>query len=243
MNKVLVSPIAFNEYVKLEQVIQRFLKSPVFGQVDFLILDDCSTDGTPELIARYAAQGVATLRQPKRMGVGAGIRRAIHHARQNGYEVLVIMAGNNKDSADEIPVLIEPILKDGYDFVQGSRYLKRFGAGGDMPYYRRLGTKFYAWVMSQATKAKLTDTSNGFRAFRLSIFDDARININQDWLDQYELEPYLLYKVLTLGFKFKEASVTKIYPPRKLGYSKMRPIISWWSIMRPVIYLRLGIKK
>ena len=89
----------------------------------------------------------------------------------------------------------------------------------------------------------MTDSTNGFRAMRLSIFNNPKINLNQSWLDCYELEPYILYKSLTLGFKVREAPVTKIYPPKKLGYTKMRPLSGWWSMLRPLVYLGLGIKK
>ena len=98
-------------------------------------------------------------------------------------------------------------------------------------------------LMSMITGKKVTDSTNGFRAFRLSIFDHPEIDIKQQWLNQYELEPYLMYKAIKLGFKFCEASVTKIYPPKKLGYTKMKPLIGWWSILKPLFYLGLGIKK
>ncbi|MCB9747644.1 MAG: hypothetical protein H6755_04465 [Candidatus Omnitrophica bacterium] len=153
------------------------------------------------------------------------------------------MAGNDKDNPQEIPRLIEPILREEYDFVQGSRYKQANGIGGDMPEYRKWATKLHPLLMSIITKRKLTDTTNGFRAFRLSIFNDTRININQLWLDKYELEPYLLYKAIVLGYKFQEVPVTKIYPAKKLGYTKMKPFVGWWSILRPVIFLGLGIKK
>ena len=243
MDKILVCPVAFNENVKLKRVIERFLKSRLRSRVDYLIIDDASNDGTLEMIQPFLWQGVQTIRHECRQGVGAAIRTAIHYARENGYEILVIMAGNDKDNPDEISQLIDPILNEGYDFVQGSRYLGASQISGDMPYYRKLATRFHPWLMTIATKKKLTDTTNGFRAFKLSILNDHRVNINQDWLNQYELEPYLLYKVLTLGYKFKEVAVTKIYPPRNLGYTKMKPIVGWWSILRPLIYLRLGIKK
>jgi len=243
MNKVLVCPIAFNENVKLESVINRYLRSPARGLTDYLILDDCSTDGTTEMIARYASQGVMTIRQAHRSGVGAGIRATIKHARGKGYETLVIMAGNDKDNPDEIPQLLEPIQKEGFAFIQGSRYLKSGGIGGDMPIYRKFATKLHPMLMSLFTGRTLTDTTNGFRAFRLSIFDDKNINIDQDWLDHYELEPYILFKAIKGGHQFKEVPVTKIYPSRKLGYTKMKPITGWWSILRPVFYLGLGIKK
>ncbi|MCK5013551.1 MAG: glycosyltransferase family 2 protein [Candidatus Omnitrophica bacterium] len=243
MSNVLVCPVAFNENVKLKNVIERFLKSSVYSQVDYLIVDDASDDGTTEVINNFASQGVKTIKHQRRQGVGAAIRTAIQHARSQGYEVLVIMAGNNKDSPDEIPRLTDPVIKEGYDFVQGSRYKEHEGIGGDMPLYRKVATKMHPWLMSLITRQKITDSTNGFRAFRLSIFDHPEINIDQSWLDHYEIEPYLLYKAITLGFKFKEAPVTKIYPPKKAGYTKMRPLTGWWSILRPVVYLGLGIKK
>ena len=241
--KILVSPVAFNENVKIKSVIERFLKSPVYGKADYLVVDDCSTDATTDVICSYADKGVKTIKHAQRSGVGAAIRTAIRYAEKNGYDVLVIMAGNDKDNPEEIPQLIDPIIKDGFDFVQGSRYKHAQGIGGDMPAYRKFATKLHPFLMSLFTGRHLTDTTNGFRAFRLSLFKDKRINIDQEWLNQYELEPYLLFKAVTLKYKFTEAPVTKIYPPKKLGYTKMKPLVGWWSILRPVFYLGLGIKK
>ncbi len=243
MNKILVCPIAFNENVKLENVIKRFLKSGMIDRVDYLVMDDCSTDGTTEVIQSYADKNVMTIRHDKQLGVGAAIRTAIKYARKEGYDVLAIMAGNDKDNPEELPRIIDPILNDGFDFIQGSRYLSADGIGGDMPFYRKIATRMHPILMSIITGRKVTDSTNGFRAFRLSIFDHDAINIDQPWLDKYELEPYLMFKAIKLGFKFNEASVTKIYPAKKLGYTKMKPIIGWWSILRPLIYLGLGIKK
>ena len=243
MSKILVCPVAYNENVKLESVIKRFLKSCVYGKMDYLIVDDCSDDGTTDMIQRFGAQGVQTIRHQKRSGVGSAIRTAIKHAIKNNYDVLVIMAGNDKDNPQEIPQLTGPILKDGIDFVQGSRYKHKSGVGGDMPFYRKIATRLHPLLLSFFTGRRLTDTTNGFRAFRLSIFKNPEINIDQAWLDRYELEPYLLYKTIKLGFKFAEAPVTKIYPSQKLGYTKMKPITGWWSILRPVFYLGLGIKR
>ncbi len=51
------------------------------------------------------------------------------------------------------------------------------------------------------------------------------------------------HKAITLGYKVKEVPVTKIYPPKQFGCTKMTPLVSWWSILRPVILLGLRIKK
>jgi len=86
--------------------------------------------------------------------------------------------------------------------------------------------------------------TNGFRAYKLKIFLDKQINIWQDWLDDYELEYYIHYKVLTLDYKFKEVPVSKIYPYRhKGGYSNISPFHDWWKIVGPLIYLKTGVKK
>ena len=243
MNKILVCPVAFNENVKLKSVIKRFLECKSRGKVDYLIVDDASSDGTTEMIQSFANDGVQTIKHQQRSGVGAAIRTAIKHAKANGYDILVVMAGNDKDNPEEISRLIDPIINDGKDFIQGSRYKGTNGIGGDMPFYRKIATRMHPMLMSLITGRKVTDSTNGFRAFRLSVVDHKDINIDQSWLNQYELEPYLLYKAIKLGFKFDEAAVTKIYPAKKLGYTKMKPLIGWWSILKPLVYLGLGIRK
>ena len=243
MRKILLCPVAYNENVKLKNAIERFLRGPAVALVDYMIVDDASTDGTTEMIKSYASRGVKTMKHASRMGVGAAIRTAIKYAISNHYEIVVIMAGNDKDNPDEVPLLTEPILKEGYDFIQGSRYVNGTRIGGDMPNYRKLATKLHPLLFSLVTGRKVTDSTNGFRAIRLSILQDKRFDIDQPWLNTYELEPYLLFKAIKLGYKFKEVSVTKIYPSRKLGYTKMRPIVGWWSILKPIFYLGLGLKK
>ena len=243
-HQVLVVPVAYNEKIKLGNVIGRFLQSQMALQADYLIVDDGSDDGTREMIASYKDRGVMSVKHSKRLGVGAAIRTGIEYAEDHGYDIIVIMAGNDKDDPEEIPQLLGPIIVENYDLVQGSRYLGKTGCGGRMPFYRKFATRLHSLVFSLFTGRLLTDTTNGFRAIRLSIFKDERINLKQEWLDAYELEPYILWKVITLGYKFKEAFVTKIYPPKKMGgYTKMVPFVSWWSILRPLFYLRLGIKK
>ena len=88
----------------------------------------------------------------------------------------------------------------------------------------------------------MTESTNGFRAFRTALLRDPRIDWRQEWLDRYELEPYLLLKAIRLGYRHGEVPVTKIYPDHQLGYTKMRPFVDWWSILRPIVYLGLGLK-
>jgi dolichol-phosphate mannosyltransferase len=235
--RVIAVPVAFNEEKKIGGVLDRFVP----GLADeTLVVDDASTDSTPDIILQ---KGAKIISHPKRRGVGAAIRSAIQYARSNKFDIIVILAGNDKDRPTEIPRLLEPIIKEGYDFVQGSRYLPG-GQFGNMPFYRQIATRIlHPLLFTLVTGRRITDSTNGFRAIRLSIFDDPRININQDWLDRYELEPYIMYQAIKLGYRFKEVPVTKIYPPKELGYTKMKPITGWWSMLRPIFLMVLKIKK
>jgi len=230
----------FNEKVKILRSVNRFKESGILREADLIVMNDGSTDCSVESLER---QGVRVLSHSAQKGVGAAIRTVIEYARAQGYDILVITAGNDKDDPAEIPRLLEPIIRDNYDFVQGSRYLAG-GRYGNMPAYRRFATQFlHPKLFSLITGRTVTDSTNGFRAFKLSLFQDVRIHLKQQWLDQYELEPYLYYKVIKLGYKVKEVPVSKIYPPHEEGYSKMKPVLGWWSILRPVVMLGLGIKK
>lgn len=234
--KVMAFAPATNEVGKIEHVVRKVPRDQV---AEMVVYDDGSTDGTGE-VARQ--EGATVLRAEERKGVGRAIREGIRHARAGGFDVMVVMAGNDKDDPSEIGRLLDAI-REGCDFVQGSRYLPG-GGFGNMPFYRTVATRLvHPLLFSLITRTRITDSTNGFRAFRLSLFDDPAIDIEQEWLDQYELEPYIFYKAIMQGYRVREVPVHKIYPDWKKGYTKMKPITGWWSILRPLVYLALGLRK
>ena len=153
------------------------------------------------------------------------------------------MAGNNKDAPEEIPLLLDPIAAGRADFVQGSRYLTPDAHFGEMPVYRKLATRIHPLLFSLAARRRVTESTNGFRAVHRRVLTDPRIVLAQSWLDEYELEPYLYLRTIQLGYRTVEVPVTKIYPPKQLGQTKMTPIVGWWSILRPLVYVGLGLKR
>lgn len=218
------------------------LPPPGERDYDVLFVDDGSTDGTPDAVV--GLPGTELIRHKTNRGIGAAIRTAIHHAREHGYRFIVIMAGNGKDDFREVSRVVAPLLDDSADYVQGSRFLEG-GAFDNLPLGRLILLRFHAVFFTIVTGRRTTDASNGFRAYRLNLFDDPRINIDQDWLDRYELETYVHMKVHWLKYRVKEVAVSKTYPPKKAGlkYSHIRPIIDWWSILRPILLLALRIRK
>lgn len=236
--KALAVVFCYNEAVKIERTLSRF---PSERKYALCVMNDGSNDGSVESILKFS--GVGLLSHDRNRGAGVAIRTVHRYAVEQGYDVLVLVAGNDKDRPVEIDRLLQPIREQGADFVQGSRYLPG-GDHGNMPLYRRLATHYvHPILFSFITRRRITDSTNGFRAYRTKLLKDPRIDLNQDWLDKYELEPYLFYKAVTLGYNVREVPVSKIYPPKELGYTKMKPITGWWSILRPLVFLGLGLKK
>jgi len=233
---VCVAP-AWNEGKRIARVVRAVPSDFVETTV---VVDDGSSDDTAEHAEKA---GATVIRSERNRGVGAAIRSGIDYAIQHGYEAVVIVSGGGKTPPEQIPRLLEPILNGDADLAQGSRYLD----GGEylrMPLRRKIGTRGYTFLFSLFCGHRVTDASSGFRAFRVSLFNDKRINLWQDWLDRYELEPYLLFKALKLKHRVVEVPVTIEYPKTDgIAYTKMRAITDWWKILRPVVFLALGVKK
>jgi dolichol-phosphate mannosyltransferase len=241
LKKIVIIPV-YNDTGNIVKVLAKF-RDKIVDEI--CIVADCATEGDLDEIGKAAAKigtSVRVIRNRERKGVGYAIREGIEYALGNGYDVVVVMAGNNKDDPREIPRLLHPILKEGCDYVQGSRFLPG-GKRVKNPFMRGVFSRIYPFIWTLCTNIRCTDVTNGFRAYKLNIFSKKHINIWQGWLDNYELEYYVHYKVLTLGYKTREVPVSKIYPYRhKGGYSNISPFRDWWKIVGPLVYLKLGVR-
>jgi dolichol-phosphate mannosyltransferase len=233
---MLIAP-AWNEEAKIGKVVRRTPR----GIVDaLLVVDDGSTDDTAAAARREGAEIISLGRV---CGVGAAIRRGFAEAGRRGIDIVVVIAGNNKDAPEEITRLLDPICDDGADFVIGSRFLAGGQYGGDMPRYRKAATRLHPLLIGLFCGKRVTESSNGYRAMRMAVLDDPRIDLDQAWLDGYQLEVYLLMKLLKLGYRTAEVPVSKIYPPKALGNTKMRPFLDWWHMLAPVLVIGLGLDR
>jgi dolichol-phosphate mannosyltransferase len=235
--RVLCVAPAWNEGERIARVVNAVPWDYVETMV---VVDDGSADETADFAERA---GATVIRAAGNRGVGAAIRSGIDFAIEHGYEIVVVVSGGGKTPPEQIPRLLEPILRGDAEFAQGSRYL-RGGQFLRMPFRRRLGTRGYTFLFSLFCGHRVSDASSGFRAIKVSLFEDKRINLWQDWLDRYELEPYLLFKALRLRHRVVEVPVTIEYPETDgIAYTKMRAITDWWKIFRPILFLALGFKR
>ena len=107
--------------------------------------------------------------------------------------------------------------------MQGSRFLKG-GQSQGLPAHRNVAMRLFTLTFSAFLGRRLTDCTNGFRAYRTALLRDPRIDWDQEWLGHaYELEYYMHYKAAQLGYRLQEVPVSKIYRRAADGtYSKIR---------------------
>ena len=226
---------------QIEWVLDRFGAVVEGGTVDEVVaVDDGSTDRSAALIE--GCEHCSLIRNTTRRGIGSSIQSAYRYALDNGYDVFVVMAGNGKDDPAETARVLEPIRSGKADYVQGSRFAPG-GVSQGLPRHRQVAIRLFTWTFSLLVGHRFTDCTNGFRAYRTSILRDSRVDWSQDWLGSYELEYYVHYKAVQLGYRVAEVPVSKVYrhPSADGSYSKMRAR-DWLVALKPLFYLRLGLR-
>jgi len=209
--------------------------------LETVLVDDASNDLSPT-IARE--RGVRILQHDRNLGVGAAIRTGIQFARREGaFDYVLIMSSNGKMRPNEIDRVIGPIQEGRADYVQGSRFLDG-GQSLSLSNFRALAIPTYSTIASLILGQRFTDITCGFRAYRLAIFDNPQVNLEQTWLNRYEAELYIHFYACRLGLRMVEVPVTIDYSHLAPGRrSKMRPFAGWWSLARPLLLLAAGLRR
>lgn len=201
---------------------------------DLLVADGGSTDGSmaAERLERLGVHTLLVKTGPGRLS--AQMRMGLAHALTCGYEGVIVMDGNNKDDPEAIP-RFATALDDGFEFVQGSRFLPG-GRAVNTPLTRYLGIKLvHAPLISLAAGLRYTDTTNGFRAYSRRFLLDPRVQPFREVFANYELHYYLSIRAARLGYRIKEVPVTRSYPARGAVPSKIHGFRGNWNVFKTLL--------
>lgn len=180
-------------------------------QIDLVVVDGGSDDGSLDLpfLCACGVRALAIKIGPGRLS--AQLRVGIGWALDEGYEGVVLIDGNDKDDSSAIPLFTQG-LDDGYDHLQGSRYV-RGGVAINTPLARSVGVRvIHAPILSLAARFRYTDTTNGFRAYSRHLLMHPAVQPLRNIFVAYELHYYLAIRAARLGFRVKEIPVTRCYP-------------------------------
>ena len=224
----LVIPV-INENGRLTRQLDRIKKCA--PEVDVIIADGGSTDGStnPEPLLEVGVTTLLTKTGPGKLS--AQLRMAIHHCLSLSYRAVITMDGNGKDGVEGIAT-IAAALRDGYDFVQGSRFIPG-GHAINTPRDRYLAIRLiHAPVTSLGARHWYTDTTNGFRGHSRRLLEDPRVAPLRDEFDTYELLAYLPIRAARLGYQITEVPVTRAYPRDESTPTKIRGISAHTRMLR-----------
>jgi glycosyltransferase involved in cell wall biosynthesis len=188
---------AFNEEATLDELLERVHALPLEKQV--IVVDDGSTDRTPEIAARWEQQNGVVLVRQRNQGKGAAVRAGIE--RVDG-DIVVIQDADLEYDPVEVPALIEPIERGAADVVFGSRL------SGGRPqraylFWHLVGNRFLSLLTNVLYNTTLSDMETGYKAFRADVLRSLDLREND-----FAIEPEITAKVCKRKLRIYELPIS-----------------------------------
>jgi glycosyltransferase involved in cell wall biosynthesis len=222
--KTIVIVPAYNEEKSIRQVI--FAIKHEEPDVDIIVINDGSQDLTGH-IAR--ATGLATvIDMPVNVGIGAAMQTGYLYACRNGYEVAVQLDGDGQHDPAELYKIVDPVIQGAVDCCIGSRFLQKTSYRSGLS--RRMGIKFFSWMIHWMIGKKYTDPTSGFRAVNRRIIERFASSYPEDY-------PEVEAIVLLERHQFRIREVSVLMHARQAGHSS----ITWFKSMYYMIKVSLAI--
>lgn len=188
---------AYNERDTISEVLRRVYASPITNEV--VVVDDSSTDGTPERLTELQAQyGFKFLKHERNQGKGAALRTAFAAVTA---DVIIIQDADLEYDPHDYPALVEPIFEGKADVVYGSRFLG--GSHRVLYYWHSVANHMLTTMSNMLTNLNLSDMESGYKVFRREILDKFQIKSNR-----FNFEPEFTAKIARHGFRIYELPIS-----------------------------------
>lgn len=220
---VIVIP-ALNEAKSVEKVLDEIVGVFADSEVAVVVVDGHSTDGTDDIARKKGAHVIYQWNH----GYGDALRTGFLHARDSlSASIIVMMDADFTYDANDIPKLVEPILKGKADLVLGNRlaHLEE----GAMPFINRVGNRILSWVAKAALRIKVCDTQCGLRAFRSELVECMDLET-----EGMPLAIEMLAEAKFAGARIVEVPVTY---RKRVGDTKLNPLRDGLRILGTTIRL------
>tara|TARA_B100000945_G_C20288320_1_gene552107 strand:- start:76 stop:768 length:693 start_codon:yes stop_codon:yes gene_type:complete len=199
MVKITILIPCFNELRTIEKVVEKVIKSEISDK-EIIIIDDCSTDGTKEILkSKIESKVDKIIYCEKNLGKGACIKTGIKHV---SGEIVIIQDADLEYDPIEYPKLIKPINDFKADVVYGSRFKGSEGKRA-LYFWNRVANYFLTVFSNIFTNINLSDMETGFKCFKTSAIKSIDLKENG-----FGFEPEVTAKLAKKNFKFFEVGIT-----------------------------------
>ncbi len=214
----------YNERLNLPKIIPAILAA---AQVDIMVLDDGSPDGTGALADALAKDEprLQVVHRPKKVGLGAAYLDGFVRALAAGYEQVVQMDADFSHPVATLPKMLE--LGQSVDLVLGSRWVPG-GGTVNWPWQRQLISRCGSLYARTLLRLQVRDITGGFKCFRRRVL--LGIDLQKIVTSGYGFQIEITYRALRAGFSWTEIPIT--FVERQLGDSKMSRAIVWEAILQ-----------
>lgn len=164
-NTILVIIPAYNEAAALAACVAGVCRD--LPEADVLVINDGSMDSTGNIAEALTARlpAVRVLHLPVNSGIGVAVQSGLIYAARNGYSAAIQYDGDGQHDAKFIPAMLEAAQIKRLDLVIGSRYLNLADGAFKSTLARRIGIRFFAFLIGLLTGEKITDPTSGFRVY------------------------------------------------------------------------------
>jgi glycosyltransferase involved in cell wall biosynthesis len=168
--RLLIFIVAYNAETTIEKVLRRIPASLHSDDVEVLIIDDSSKDGTFVKGLRYQQSNsefkITVLRTPENQGYGGNQKLGYRYAIDNGFDIVALVHADGQYAPEKLPELIEPLLREEADAVFGSRMIdKRAALLGGMPLYKWIGNQILTAFQNRMLSTALSEFHSGYRIY------------------------------------------------------------------------------
>ena len=232
--RILVCIPAFNEAKTIADIITKSKKHAK----EVIVYDDGSTDDTYE--AANSA-GATVIRNPENKGYGVAIRSLFQAAKEQNADIMVTLDSDGQHNPDQIPQLIEPLLKQRIDMVIGSRFLDS-NDKEKVPRYRSFGIKTITKLTQAASYSGITDSQSGFRAYnknalsKINLFEDGMAVSIEILLRAKEKKLLTTEVPITINYDVKDTST---HNPISHGVGVLYSVLQFISLRHPLAFYGL----